>query len=203
MACFGLNAQDVKRDLMFVYVANESTTPKASLCQHLQRLRNEAIELEQGLVVYLANNETPYISMTNVSDDENKYSGDEKFNQIIDLIQDRISQDISLGNDSERILDLMNYCKMFNIDGKLNCNSLTVDFFIGSSFWAIGGHKRIISRLYFALDISQMLKMGENISFEVYKGSEDSLLYQEGQPFGVMNAGGINDVVGVMDFIED
>ena len=61
------NAQDYSNvNLHFVYIDHEPSTPVNQLCQRIRSLRDDAIEVEDALIVYLSDGRQSLLSFTNL-----------------------------------------------------------------------------------------------------------------------------------------
>lgn len=191
--CTSIFAQNNKGNLTFIYIDHESSTPVNKICDRIKDIRDDALEMDDALIIYLANGDKPLISLTNVPDEDNEYSGDEKFTEIIGQLQEMNSHDVNASKDVRTIIELLNRCKVSSSDESLNWESLTMDFYVGPSFWALGNNERLISKLYFVMEIPKIQKQGE-VNFNIYKGRDVKIDSADGYLFGPKNVEGINNI---------
>lgn len=191
-----LQAQSAKR-LHFIYIDHESDTPVNRLCNKLKDLRDKAIEDGTGLIVYLANNYNPMISVTNIDTVDKKYVGDEIFDDIIAALQEENSHDVNAKTDLEQILKIMDECQLNDAQMKLGYRRVTFDFYAGATFWGLRNNERLISYLYFALEIPHLQE--EELYFNIYKPKGAQLVHLENKPFGDKNVEDVNKL-RILDF---
>lgn len=187
-----------------VYIDHEpypATSP--SLCSRLARLRRDAAETSNILIVYLANEDEPLLSFTNIADPDPSLHRDSlaAFNEIIDAIQDIPSHEPNATTDVSLLKELIGIAGTYPIineignEGTLRYNSVTIDFYIGPRFWNLRYNDNIIAQLYSILRLSKYMKQypRKNLQFNVYYASGQTLKHPEGKPFGIHNKDGIND----------
>jgi len=177
--------------LHFIYIDHETTTPTNNLCKKIQDLRDKAIENGGGLIVYLANGFSPMVSATNVESIDEKYVGDEAFDDIIAALQEENSHDVNAKTDLNQILQLAEQCHINDDKMKLGYKRVTFDFYVGSTFWGLRNEERLLSYLYFALEVPKLME--EDFSFNIYKPKDDKLEHLENKPFGEKNVERINN----------
>lgn len=200
------NNDPLTKDFHLVYIDHEPSpaTPATQLCTRIMKMRTNAVESGNPLVVYLANDDTPMISFTNLADPDPQLHRDsvEAFYDIVDALQNIGSHEVNSNTDVETLKGLIGidgHFPMFdetNIeDVKLRYKSVTIDFYIGPRFWNLRYNDNIIAQLYTILRLSKYMKKfpRKSLSFNVYKAQGQTLKYPEGQPFGIHNKDGIND----------
>ena len=200
VSAFTVKAQDFSNvNLHFVYIDHEPSTPVNQLCQRIRTLRDDAIEVEDALIVYLSDGKQSLMSFTNLQDVN---SGDrdknEAFVDIVAALQDANSHDVIAQEDRRNILKLFEEYNFIDEDGRFLFNSVTMDFYVGPEFWSLGNHEKVISHLYVDFDAASFPK--DKLAFNVFKPKGQSLNYQEGMPFGDNNIDGINQKLSVFEY---
>ena len=200
VSAFTVKAQDFSDvNLHFVYIDHEPSTPVNQLCQRIRTLRDDAIEVEDALIVYLSDGKQSLMSFTNLQDVN---SGDrdknEAFVDIVAALQDANSHDVIAQEDRRNILKLFEEYNFIDEDGRFLFNSVTMDFYVGPEFWSLGNHEKVISHLYVDFDAASFPK--DKLAFNVFKPKGQSLNYQEGMPFGDNNIDGINQKLSVFEY---
>ena len=199
---------DSLKNFHFVYIDHEPTTPVGQLCERINKLYNDAEEMGEALIVYLADETHPMISLTNVADSAamGESGSKDAFYQIIDALQGEVYHEVSTA-DAETIKKLIGQDGSFPLfaktdSGRMNYKSVTLDFYIGSRFWALRYNERIIAALFSSLKVAECLEKYPRavFAFNVFKAKDDSLLYQEGKPFGLQNMDGINDKLNIIEY---
>ncbi len=187
-----------KINLHVVYIDHETSTPVTRLIERLRRLRDDAIEIEDALIVYLADGSTPLVSLTNLPDatgrDRNKK---EALYTIFDALQNVNSHNIIEREDRSHLLQLFDEFNFVDDNENLRFKTVTVDFYIGPSFWALG-YEKIISHLYVALGVAKLPK--ERFAYNIFKPKDIELGYPDEEPFCVGNLDGINQELHVFEY---
>lgn len=193
-------AQDYKNmNLHFVYIDHEPTTPVSQLCQRIRTLRDDAIEVEDALIVYLSDGKHPLLSYTNLQDPSGRnLDKNEAFVEVIAALQDANSHEVIAQEDRKNILRLFDKYNFIDENGEFIFSSVTMDFYIGPNFWALGNNEKIISHLFAAFDVNSLPK--EKFTFSVFKPKGQSLEYPAGMPFGDNNIDGINQVIRIFEY---
>lgn len=200
VGCCVAEAQDYsKMNLRFVYIAHENTTPIARLWEKVRSMRNDAVEVDDALIVYLADGRTPIVSFTNLSDPAGRHrEGNEAFMAINTAMQDAISHDVFAKEDRRTILDLFEKINFVGNDGNLRFNSVAFDFYVGSTFFALGNNLQIIAHLFTAFEAASFPK--DKLSFSVYKPKGMDLGEDTSQLFGDNNIDNINKKLSVFEY---
>ena len=190
-------------DFHFVYIDHEPqpATPATQLCTRINKLRTNAAETGNALIVYLANEDTPLLSFTNVADPDGAQQRDslEAFYEIIDASQSVPSHEVNSVSDVDSIKKLIGPSGAFPLfdeaSGEMRYKSVTIDFYVGPRFWNLRHNDNIIAQLYVILRLKDLMKkyQRKQLSFNVYKAQGQVLNYPEGKPFGLHNKDGIND----------
>ena len=196
----GVQAQDYSKvNLHFVYIDHAPSTPVNQLCQRIRTLRDDAIEVEDALIVYLSDGRQSLLSFTNLQDvyGKNRDKND-AFVDIIAALQDANSHDVIAQEDRKNILRLFDEYNFVDENGRFLFNSVTMDFYVGPEYWTLINHEKVISHLFVDFDAASFPK--EKLSFNVFKPKGLSLNYQEGIPFGDNNIEGINQKLSVFEY---
>ena len=197
---FSAKAQDYSNvNLHFVYIDHEPSTPVNQLCQRIRTLRDDAIEVEDALIVYLSDGKQSLLSFTNLHDvnDRNR-DKNEAFVDIIAALQDANSHDVIAQEDRRNILNLFEEYNFIDEDGQFLFNSVTMDFYVGPEYWSLGNNEKVISHLYVDFNAASFPK--DKLVFNVFKPKGQLLNYQEGMPFGDNNIDGINQKLSVYEY---
>lgn len=200
MTVLPAKAQDYSSmNLHFIYIAHETSTPVNKLCERLRTVRDDALEVEDALIIYLSDGVTSPVSLTNLKDQtgRNRDSQD-SYTDIIAALQDFNSHNVVARNDRNNILNLFDEYNFLDENGKLRFNSVIMDFYVGASFWALGNNEKIIAHLFTAFDAASYSK--DKFSFNVYKPKGENLQYVEGMPFGDNNIDGINSKLKIFEY---
>lgn len=200
MSTVSLSAQDYSKvNLHFVYIDHEPTTPVNQLCQRIRKLRDDAIEVDDALIVYLSDGRQSMLSFTNLEDNQGKERDkNEAFVSIIAALQDANSHDVRAQDDRKNILNLFDEYNFIDDEGRFLFGSVTMDFYVGPEFWALGNNEKIISHLFVVFDAASFPK--EKLSFNVFKPKGQSLNFPEGMPFGDNNIDGINKKLSIFEY---
>lgn len=201
---FTLNVHaQMSRNLQFVYIDHEVTTPTNKLCQQLKSLRDDANETKDVLIIYLSTgiSEQNYgmVSLTNVEDpNSEENSTEEAFNNIIAALQNTNYHSVDPKKDVANILRIFDWCNFLNDQRQLTFSNVTMDFYVSSNFWLLGYEHSIISHLYTDFDVESLPKA--SFSFNVFKPRDVELKHKEGTPFGTNNLQNINNNIRIKSF---
>lgn len=195
-----INAQDYSKvNFHFVYIDHEPSTPVNKLCQRIRRLRDDAIEVEDVLVIYLSDGQNSLLSFTNLPDvHEKERDKDEAFVNIIAALQNANSHDVIAREDRKNILKLFDEYNFVDEEGRLRFKSVVMDFYVSPEFWALGNNEKVISYLYVDLDIESFSQ--EQLTFNIFKPKGEDLNYPNDIPFGDNNINGINQKVKILEY---
>ena len=195
-----LYAQDYSKvNLHFVYINHEPSTPINQLCQRIRTLRDDAIEVDDALIVYLSDGRQSLLSFTNLKDPQGKdRDKNDAFTAIIAALQEANSHDVIAQEDRKNILKLFEDYNFVNDNGVFLFNSVTMDFYVNPEFWALGNHEKVISHLFVDFDAASFPK--EKLAFNVFKPKGTNLKYPEGMPFGDNNIDGINQKLSILEY---
>lgn len=195
-----VQAQDYSKvNLHFVYIDHEPSTPVNQLCQRIRTLRDDAIEVEDALIVYLSDGRQSLLSFTNLQDMAGRNRDkNEAFVDIIAALQDANSHDVIAQEDRKNILRLFDEYNFVDENGKFLFSSVTMDFYVGPEFWTLGNHEKVISHLFVDFDAASFPK--DKLAFNVFKAKGQTLKYPEGMPFGDNNIDGINQKLSIFEY---
>ena len=196
----GATAQDYSMmNLRFIYISHEPGTPVGRLWEKIRAIRNDAVEIDDALIVYLADGRQPLVSFTNLKDpDALQRDRDEAFFSINAALQDAIAHDVIAKEDRKNILRLFDQFNFVTDDGQLRFNSVAMDFYVGPSFWALGNNLQVIAHLYTAFGAASYPK--DKLSFSVYKPKGQDLGEDANQLFGDNNIDGINQKLSMFEY---
>lgn len=188
-----------KMNLHFVYIDHETTTPVNRLCQRLRTLRDDALEVEDALIVYLSDGAQSPVSITNLKDESgHNRDANDSFTTIIAALQDYNSHSVVATMDRTNILNLFDEFSFVDANGKLRFNSVIMDFYVGSGFWSLNNNEKVIAHIFTVLDVAKYPK--EKLSFNLYKAKEDNFHFTEDMPFGDNNIDGINSKLKIFEY---
>lgn len=195
-----VQAQDYSKvNLHFVYIDHEPSTPVNQLCQRIRTLRDDAIEVEDALIVYLSDGRQSLLSFTNLQDMAGRNRDkNEAFVDIIAALQDANSHDVIAQEDRKNILRLFDEYNFVDENGKFLFSSVTMDFYVGPEFWTLGNHEKVISHLFVDFDAASFPK--DKLAFNVFKAKGQTLNYPESMPFGDNNIDGINQKLSIFEY---
>lgn len=192
-------AQDDSKNLHFVYIDHEVTTPVTELCGKIQQLHDDAAEVDDALIVYLSDGNTSIVSFTNLSDNAGKgRDKDNAFLEVIAALEDANSHDVVATEDIKNIQDLFTEYNFIDSDGRITYNSVIFDFYVGNSFWTLGNNEKVIAHLYESFSMFNMPR--GQFSMNIYKPKTNHLQYPEGMPFGDNNVEGINEKIRIFEY---
>lgn len=200
-----------KCNFRFVYIDHEKKTPVGEVCRRLEKLRNDALETGDKLIVYLANDEEPVISFTNLDDPDSTMhrNSQDAFFDVIDEMQHGMDYHwVNASTDTATIKRLIGSDGAFPLfyekgsDELLRYASVCIDFYVGESFWFRHNNEKVIAYLYVSLQLPYYMERcpASELSLAVLKPKECELLYAEGMPFGMSNMGGINKKISIIEY---
>lgn len=202
----------LSKNFHFVYIDHESTTPIGQVCQRIIKLKNDALEMGDALIIYLANDEEPYFSFTNLGDSISSPigTGSSNFNNIIDELQYSTYHEVNALSDVQHIKELISSEGLFpiyeidegNSDIHLLFKSVVIDFYVSKRFWALRHNENVIAQLFVSLNISDLLQKypKQQFAFNVFKSKEEQIIYPEGKPFGLHNLENINNKLSILEY---
>ena len=200
MPAITVKAQDYSQmNLHFVYIDHETSTPVNQLCKRIRTLRDDAIEVEDALIIYLSDGRQSLFSFTNLKDRNNENrDSNEAFVNIIAALQDANSHDIIAREDRKNILNLFDEYNFIDEQGHLLFNSVTMDFYVGPDYWNLGNHEKVIAHLFVDFDASSFDKT--KLAINIFKPKGVELKYPDGMPFGDNNIEGINQKLSIFEY---
>jgi len=195
-----VQAQDYsKMNLHFVYIDHETSTPVNQLCKRIRTLRDDAIEVEDALIVYLSDGRQSLLSFTNLKDNNNENRDtNEAFVNIISALQDANSHDVNAREDRKNILTLFDEYNFIDEQGRFLFNSVTMDFYVGPDYWNLGNNEKVIAHLFVDFDASSFSKT--KLAFNIFKPKGVELNYPNRMPFGDNNIEGINQKLSIFEY---
>ncbi|MCF0126496.1 MAG: hypothetical protein HUJ68_12235 [Clostridia bacterium] len=186
-------------NLHFVYIAHEITTPVNELCARLTALQEDAIEINDALIIYLSDGKASIVTFTNLKDVSDKgRDKDIAFIEVISALQDANSHDVIASYDVENIINLFEEYNFVNDEGGIIYNNVTFDFYVGKSFWTLGNNEKVISHLYHDFSMANLPK--NQFVLNIYVPKSDHLRYPQGMPFGDNNVENINNKVKILEY---
>lgn len=200
LSCFCLLCQSVQllfaqdkseSDFTFYYVSHDRQTNVQSLSQELQRAFDDLKEYNNAGIFYLANGEEPVIVKVNLPDENEK-----DFPHLIGEMQERLAHNISAGFDVDNILSIFEKSDFIDEQGALRYNSVNWNFYVTSSFWAMGYNESVIGTLFWTLDMGE-LRANKEFYLNVLRSSSEDFKYNVLQPIGIKNYNGINDMFAI------
>lgn len=178
------------KNLHFIYIDHEETTPVSNLIAVLEDLRVKNTETDNALIVYLSNEYSPKIFCHNVDGLNPSFSELDAYREIVGELQESISNTVSPYVDTNTILDILTLCGFQQQDSESIFESVTMDFYVGPDLWRLGYNQSLIARLYFALEISSLDKNSILFNVKIPRGMKKP--YDDGQAFGIMNVENLN-----------
>lgn len=184
------------RDIRFIYVVHDHTTPISDVTSRLQTQYNSAMSDDTGqtqAVFYMPNGSRPIVVKLNTPDDNNE----DFYNKLLAEIHERNSHDVDADVDVEEIINIFNDLKL---DDPTEEVELAFSFLVTPQFWEIGNNEGVIANLFYALDLANVIAtrtMADgckvpHLSFEVRYPRENPIKFNPTMPFGELNLGGIN-----------
>jgi len=195
----------------FVYIDHEEKTPVAILHQRLEQLHKDAVESGNYLIVYLADEDEPIISFTNLTDPNPEGGRDKEdaFNYLIKQIY-RTTHEVKASADLDSLKRLFGTDGIFPLFDEqdeqvtMNFKSVALDFYVGPHFWNLRCNEDLIAQLFVSLKMDKRLNTSSfpptKLSFNVLKPRGVQLMYPSGMPFGRKDPGKINSKIIIKDF---
>lgn len=198
--------RDTLPNFHFVYIDHEPAMRASDVCELLSQLYDNTKEVGDALIVYLANEETPLVSVSNMDKKTIGQAADSTnvFYLIIDELQSRSYHDVDAKVDLDTIKSLVGENGKWPLfrNGEMQYKSVVFDFYVGSQFWSLGYNKKVIADLFNSLNITKYMEKYSKteLIFNVLKPKEVRLPYTDGKPFGSQNLQGINDKVRIFEY---
>lgn len=155
-----------QKDLTFVYIAHDLTTPSACLSKRMQELCDQGEEFGFPYIFYLANEDQPKIVTLNLPGDNR---GDFQ-KLIIEELNDKTYHPVNIGFDTDSIIDIFCQNDFLDETGKLKYETVTWDFYIGEKFWDEGSHERFIAKLYWVMGFDRLKE--QEFSWRIWSHNE-------------------------------
>lgn len=192
LCALAMHAQD--RDINFIYVVHDHTTPISDVTALLRERYNMITgDGFMQAVFYMPNGSSPIVVKLNTPD-----ANHEDFqNKLLAEINDRNSHDVDAGADLENITKIFSDLKLDNPDEEVE---LSFSFLVTPQFWDIGNNEAVIAGLYYALDLANVNTNHRMINgcrvprmtIDVRYPRENPIKFNPLEPFGEKNLGGIN-----------
>lgn len=189
LALFGgisFSQQKSEQDFTFVYIAHDTDTPTQQLINKLKDIRKDAVQTRNPIVFFLSAGDNPVVVRINMKDD-NRNDFEEV---LLRELNEKDSHDIISSVDVQQICDLFNAEDFDNGDGELAYSSVSMDFYVSPKFWELQNNEKIISTLYFALELEKY--PASDLYFNVIRSKNDQFNIDMEKPFGDKNLGGLN-----------
>lgn len=187
------------KHLHFVYIAHETSTPINQLCQRVQTIRNDADETGDAFILYLADGSSSLVSLHNLEDKTGKKrDSEDAFLNIIDALQNANSHEVSPRYDCRNLINLFEEFNFATVENQLLFKTVTLDFYVGPTFWTLGNNEKVLAHLYFSLNASAFSL--DTFSFNVFKPKGQSIEYTPGKLFGNLNVDSINKRLKILEY---
>lgn len=174
-----------QQELRFVYIAHDENTATDRLCERLQMMYNDALELPENFAVifYLANSYNPIVIKVNTPGDNSR-----DFPLLIDALQNSRFHNSDPLVDVEKILEIFNDDKMDILDAKGDFRYRLVDwsYYVNRTFWSLGLNEAIIANLYWTFEMDKYID-ARYLSLSIWYSKGDNLVYNKQYPFGKKN----------------
>ena len=182
---FGLSSVHAQRsseqDFSFIYIAHDENTPVQYLIERLQMAYSDAINYpdEIAVVFYLPNGDAPLCVEVNTKSDNRA-----DFDKIVDELQTKRSHNIEPKTDRQRVQDIFNANDIIDDGGNPLYKSVTLTYYVNSTFWSLQNNEYVIASLFFVMDMEPMIQSGYLKVNVLYSGEYDLLPYDKELPFG-------------------
>lgn len=192
------NRRNQDRNMRILFIDHEPSLPVKDMIAYIRSQRALALENDNSLIIYMPNNQNPFISLTNVKD---PYEAGDDTQEAFDAICEALNQP---SHNKEPWYDRQTLVKMFSdygiMDSQENLLFATVrmEFYLTSEFWKLGYNETLIAPIFVAIDGTNLLK--KEFNFDIYVNPKDKPQYDEKMPFGKKNLGGINQKVSIYDY---
>lgn len=189
---------DEKRNLRIVFIDHEPSLPVKDIIAYIRKQRSSALENGNSLIIYMPNNQAPFLSLTRVS---NPIESNDDSKEAFDAICEALNQPSHTKNplyDRNFLVKMFKDYGIMDDSGNMLYYAVRMEFYLSSEFWKLGYNEQIIAPVFFAIDGANLLK--QNFNFDVYINPEDKPQYDEAAPFGKLNLGGINQLVNLFEY---
>ena len=176
--------ESAKKELSFIYIAHDENTDTQALIQILKEQYENTIYYPdiRATIFYLANGDEPIIVNVNTPNDNRN-----EFNNLIISLQSQISHDIIAESDVANIIQLMNDNDIITDEGESVYEYVIWSYYINSTFWKLGNNESIIAKLYFTLEMEELIKSRYLTQYIYYSKSTDKIEYNLLKPLGNKN----------------
>ncbi len=175
-------AQDrSNQTLTFVYISHDVNTDTQTLVARLKELFKDTINYPdmRATIFYLTNGDNPIVVRVNLPDDNRK-----DFDRIIYSLQNSRFHEVSPMTDLERIVQEFNENDILTDDGRRVYKNVDWIYYINSTFWKLHNNESVIAKLFFVMDMGQMIR-DKYMSLDFYYGEKsDAIKYDIKMPFG-------------------
>ena len=167
--------------LTFVYIAHDVNTDTQTLVARLKELFKDTNNYPdmRATIFYLTNGDNPIVVRVNLPDDNRK-----DFDRIIYSLQNSRFHEVSPMTDLERIVQEFNENDILTDDGRRVYKNVDWIYYINSTFWKLHNNESVIAKLFFVMDMGQMIR-DKYMSLDFYYGEKsDAIKYDIKMPFG-------------------
>ena len=188
-----------KQNFTFVYVVHDAKTSVSKISAELRDYYKEA-STKDRCIIYVPNMSSPLIAKLNVPGDT--VDSKEALDDIIAELNDKTSHRITLKQDIDTILKIVEENEVVNPDGTLGYRSVSFDFYVTSQFWRKDRYNEsLIAALYFALDIKKLKDKKSDIKMKVrYSKNDKDFIFKDSIAFGIMNFDSINQNIKLVRY---
>lgn len=188
-------------DFYFVYIDHEPGMPRKALIDKLDEIHKFALDYNNALVVYLANEDEPFVSFTNVKDPEGQRDSEEAYETVCQELQSAPFHGFS-ELDGEMITNIIGangVRPLFNSNDEedpILFRSVKIMFFVGQRFWRLGYNEKVIAEVYVRLNLDRFMKRYPStvLGYEIWRDKDNPLPGETGPvPFGTHNRSDINN----------
>ena len=165
----------------FVYITFDEKTETQKLIDRLTELYNYAMDYPENyaVVFYMPNGEDPIVVKINVVGDNYK-----DFDKIIAMIQRQPSNIVMADYDVEHIHSLFEENDIIDMNGRRIYKSVDWVYYVNSSFWMMRNNENVIARLFFTMDMAQMIALKYmTVNIFCSKGKQ-GIQFNQNKPFG-------------------
>lgn len=195
-----------------VYIDHEPTTPIAIIHQRLEKLHDDAIESGSLLIIYLADEDRPLISLTNFGDSalDERYYSEDAYDEVIEQMYIQTAHEVWASYDLNTLKSILGSDGIYPLFSEkdtiseMNFKSVILDFYVGSQFWNLRCNEELLAQLFVSLKIDEKLNTNAfpitKLAFNVLKPRGVQLMYPSRMPFGRKNLGGINEKIEIKEY---
>lgn len=197
--CMEVSAQTYQdRNLRVLFIDHEPSTPSSQIIAYIRKMRTQALENDNALIIYMPNDQNPFVSLVNIKDPKGERDTQEAFNHICEALN-LPSHNKDPWHDRQALLNLvLEEFPIVNAQRELTFSSVRMEFYLTSEFWTLSYNESILAPVYFALNVPELLK--KEFNFDVYYNPEDRPSFPEDMPFGKKNLGNINKNLPIFEY---